>query len=112
MPPKRRTETDLVREILLWCSYEPRVAWAARVNTGAHAIGEGKRRRFVRYGFVGCSDIIGQMVDGRFLAIEVKMGRNKPTQDQRAFLGNVDRHNGIAILAYSIDDVVDGIEQF
>jgi hypothetical protein len=64
----------------------------------------------VRYGFPGCADILGQMADGRFLAIEVKAARGQATEAQVAFLLQVRRAGGVAILARSIEDVQAGLE--
>ena len=52
--------------------------------------------QFVKFGFKGCSDIIGQIVDGRFFAWEVKRPGNKPTADQYAFLEVVANTGGIS----------------
>ena len=54
----------------------------------------------------GMSDMIVCLPDGRFAAIEVKKRGNKPSPGQLQFLESVTRNNGIAILAYSIDDVM------
>ena len=39
------------------------------------------------------------------LAIEVKTGRNKPTEAQAAFLKKIKENGGLAIVAYGIEDV-------
>jgi hypothetical protein len=59
--------------------------------------------RFVRFGFVGCSDLIGQLRDGRFLAIECKNEEGTLTEEQTAFLERVNRHGGVAGMVRSID---------
>ena len=59
---------------------------------------------------VGISDIIGCDKNGRFVAIEVKKKGGKPTLEQTFFLERVSHNNGIAILAYSLDDVIDKLE--
>jgi hypothetical protein len=46
-------------------------------------------------------------VDGKFVAIECKIGRNKPTDLQNAYLEEIRKRGGIAIVAYSLDDVMD-----
>lgn len=56
-------------------------------------------------GEVGISDIIGCTKDGIFIAIEVKRPGGKPSPQQMDFLQRVRSNNGIAILAYSLDDV-------
>jgi hypothetical protein len=69
------TEHAIQDAILRYLAVDKRIAWAQRINSGAHTAesvnAKGKPvRRFVRYGFPGCSDILGQLTDGRLLAIE------------------------------------------
>ena len=52
----------------------------------------------------GIPDIIGCR-NGRLLAIELKVGKNKLTKLQEHVLGKIIEANGIAFVAYSIDDV-------
>jgi hypothetical protein len=54
----------------------------------------------------GISDIIGCDKSGKFIAIEVKRKGNKPTDEQLDFLRRIKESGGIAILAYSLDDVM------
>jgi len=101
--------------ILRYLAMDRRVAWAQRINTGAHTAesvnAAGKTvRRFVRYGFPGCSDILGQMADGRFLAIEVKSKTGTLSLLQRDFLREVAAAGGVAILARCIEDVQTGLD--
>jgi hypothetical protein len=77
------------------------VAWAKRMNTGAAKL----KGFFVRFGFVGCSDILGQLKDGRLLAIECKAADGKLSPEQRDFLDQVRRNRGVAGTARSIQDV-------
>ena len=63
------------------------------------------KRRFIRYAFVGCSDILGQTVDGRMLAIECKTRTKSPTPEQHDFLTNVNAAGGLGLVARSIEDV-------
>lgn len=44
--------------------------------------------------------------DGRFIAVEVKRPGKRPSEDQMIFLDQVRRKGGIAIVATSIDDVL------
>lgn len=85
-------ESDVLSACLHLLSVHPAVAWAARMNTGAYEV-DG---RYVRFGFVGCSDIMGQMKDGRLLAFECKRPGGKLTWEQEAFLDRVRRHKGLA----------------
>ena len=52
----------------------------------------------------GGSDLIGWTSTGRFLAIEVKRGRDRPTEAQARFIAAVSSAGGVAGVAYSLDD--------
>ena len=56
----------------------------------------------------GISDILG-IYEGRFLAIEVKRPGGRLSQYQKEFLKRVRDEGGIAIVARSVDDVIDGL---
>jgi len=103
-------ESDIQDAVLQYLALDARVAWVKRFNTGSHVVVSttktGKKsRRFIRYAFTGCADILGQLADGRFLAIECKRrtGRLKPAQ--AAFLETVNRAGGLGIVARCIEDV-------
>ncbi len=108
--PKRariRTPESLVlSSVLSYLRGRRGVAWVMRCNTGAVKLDS----RFLRFGVKGCADIIGQMQDGRFLAIECKAREGRLTTEQAAFLERVKRHGGVAGVARSIDDVDDIVE--
>jgi hypothetical protein len=98
-------EGTVIHVVLAALRLHPRVAWAARMNTGSYKDGE----RFIRYGFPGLSDIIGQTKDGRFLAVECKApGGGNATEQQAAFLRTVAGNGGVAILARCVGDVFTG----
>ena len=104
------SENDPKKAILALLRVHPAVAWAERFNTGATVVDvPGKKRRFIRYAFVGCSDILGQMKDGRFLAIEVKRqgvnAEKEATDEQKAFIKKVRQNNGIGIISNSVEEV-------
>jgi hypothetical protein len=44
-------------------------------------------------------------MDGKFIAIECKHGRNKTTPAQDRFLEDVKKRGGYAVVAYDIDDL-------
>lgn len=69
-------------------------------------------RRFVRYAFPGCADILGQRVTDHFLAIDVKSRGERIRPKQREFLEKVRRAGGPALLARGIPEVQTGLEQF
>ena len=111
------SEHDLQAGILRYLAWGPRVAWVHRFKTGAHVvIGHNKAgkptRRFVRYAFTGCADLLGQLTTGQFLAIECKRAGGKARAEQKIFLQQVRDAGGLALLAKSIADVQDGIDHF
>ena len=79
--PKRihdKPEAAALLEVLKALNTHPAVAWCERMNSGAARMGA----RFVRFGFKGCPDVLGQLKDGRLLGVEVKAkaGRLRPEQ--------------------------------
>ena len=60
---------------------------------------------------VGSSDIIGFTDDGRFLAIEVKTPKGRPTKEQLRFIDAVNASGGIAGIARSVEDALDLIRR-
>ena len=56
----------------------------------------------------GVSDILG-IWQGRLLAIEVKTRTGKVSQYQQDFIDTINREGGIAFVARSVDDVIDGL---
>ena len=104
--PQRGPEADVLAGVLKALAIHSAVAWVRRMNTGAFKIGDGRNARFFRAGFVGCSDILGQMRDGRLLAIECKSATGKLSDPQRNFIETVRAHGGVAGMARSIDDAL------
>lgn len=64
------------------------------------------RSNFIKLAHAGTADITGCSSAGRFIAIECKIGKNKPTDLQNAYLEEVRKRGGIAVVAYSLDDVM------
>ena len=52
----------------------------------------------------GKSDIIGMNPQGRFIAIEVKVGKDKLRDEQELFLENVVDHGGISVVVKTFDE--------
>lgn len=113
-PAKRRlykgkphiAEADVLSSVLEYLAYCHAVAWAHRINTGKFKVNDRAGTRWVQSGFVGCADIIGQLTDGRFLAIECKSVSGKLTNEQQVFLDVVNNAHGVGFVARSVDDVV------
>ena len=101
--PPPPPESAVLRDCLAYLSLMGVFAW--RQNTGAGNLGPEDRKRFVRFGFAGVSDIIGIMPDGRFLAVECKRVGGVVSQAQRAFLDEVERRGGVAVVAHCVDDL-------
>lgn len=120
LTPRLASEAENLSAILRYLDLHPRVAWAARFNSGAfvatHAAERGtgvarEKARYVRFnGLRGCPDILGQLKDGRLLAIEVKrQGWRGPgddrERDQAAFLDLARANGAIALFATSLNEV-------
>lgn len=103
------SEQALVSAILEWLHYNG--AWAIRVNSGARPIEEKGRRRMIRLAPAGTPDIIAIWPGGLGMAIECKVGKNKPTDLQDATLEHIRECGGLAVVAYSIDDVDNAIKE-
>lgn len=102
----KKIEAGIQKAILRYLEFHSKVAWAHRMNTGAvKYTARNGRDRFIRYGFTGCSDIIGQLKDGRFLAIECKAERGQASEAQDDFIALVNNNGGIAGIAKCIEDV-------
>lgn len=102
-------EKDIQDQILSFLQYQRGFFW--RNNTGASKY-EGKDKfgnkkdRFIRYGKKGQCDISGILPDGRRFECEVKRPGNKPSEEQVTFIDAINYWGGVALIAYSLDDVV------
>lgn len=117
-------EASVQRAILDLLAVHPRVAFHFRANTAsgylvpaktwkallAGVVARAMMARFMRFAFPGCSDILGMLKTGKFLAIEVKSSDGEATDDQAAFLAAVNAHGGVGILARSVDDVLRALD--
>lgn len=102
------TETQLVRLCVSYLLVKGHYCW--RNNTGAtrasYTDKDGRtKQRYWRAGIRGSSDILGVSKDGRFIAIECKVGKNKTTPHQELFLQEIKSRGGIALVAYDVDDL-------
>jgi len=104
-PPKRTNghpEGDALREVLKALSVHPAVAWAHRCNSGAAKVGN----RFIRFGWPGCPDVLGQLTDGRLLGVEVKSRTGRPSPEQTLFLARINSAGGVGFIARDLRDVL------
>lgn len=106
-------EAAILASILQALNFYPSVAWFVRANAAAGKLiyPDGSTSQFMRFGFPGCSDIIGQMkprsrgYPGAWLAIECKRLGEYPTDKQQAFLDRVNANGGMGFVARSVDDL-------
>ena len=100
-----KTETDVLQECRLAASEAGAIVWRNNVGATKNEYG-----RLIRYGLCpGSSDLIG-IYQGRFLAIEIKRPNQKPTKDQVNFMTVVNGSGGIAFIAESPEDVINGLK--
>lgn len=104
------TEKTIEKQILIYL-------WSRRIlctKIDSTGIWDGKRQAFRKnthnFKRKGVSDIIG-IYQGRFLSIEVKSNTGKLSIDQKEWLKDVEFNGGIAFVARSVEDVVNGLSQ-
>jgi len=81
------------------------VVW--RQNTGSIKLGG----RYVRFGVVGGSDIMGWTPAGKFLAIEAKRPGATLKPEQQAFLDRLRFAGGVGLVVRRLQDLIDQWEQ-
>lgn len=97
-------EQDVQTEILDWLNSNG--IFAFRVNTtGIYDARTGVYRRPGKFFMKGCSDIVGLMPNGRFLAIECKAIKGRLSPEQATFIDKIKRQGGFAMVARSLEDV-------
>ena len=105
---RQPSEAEILKAILQLLRRHPKVALCWRQNSGTFQ--ERNRDGSVRYIRAntqrGMSDIMGALMDGRTLAIEVKSrtGRMRPGQEE--FLASIRAAGGVAGVCRSVEDAV------
>jgi len=98
-------EVDIQKSILDFLSHVKHCFVWRNNNVGIY---DAKRKVYrlnrSQYTPNGISDILG-IYRGKFLAIEVKRPKGKPTKSQSVFMDNIIKCGGIAFVATSIPDV-------
>ena len=103
--PKRMNEgreSAALVEVLKALRAHPAVVWCERMNSGAAKVGN----RFIRFGWPGCPDVLGQLRDGRLLGVEVKGPTGKLRPEQAVFLDRIRGAGGVAFMARDCRDVL------
>jgi len=110
IPTKRhndKPEAAALCEVLKALRAHPAVIWCERMNTGAAKIGN----RFIRFGFTGCPDVLGQLRDGRLLGVEVKAPGGRLRTEQAIFLERINQAGGLGFVARNCKDVFNQLAQ-
>lgn len=104
---KDTTANDLTKTII-WDMYHVRGGVAYRINNGA--IYDVKRKVY-RKGVQrkGVPDIIG-IIDGRFYGIEVKIGKDRQSADQKEIEREIKEAGGVYFIAKSYDDYLEKLK--
>lgn len=101
-----KPEAAALVEVLKTLRAHPAVAWCERVNSGAAKVGG----RFIRFGWTGCPDVLGQLKDGRLLGVEVKAENGRLRPEQTVFLERIRAAGGVAFMARNCRDVLRELE--
>lgn len=104
----KQKEARLKRDIIEYLQFLGIFCWNNR-NVGVY---NSKYGKYIPSTVKGVSDIIGILPDGKFLAIEVKVKPNKLTEYQKWFLEQIEKNNGIAVVAYDLTDVINVIKDY
>lgn len=104
---KDTTANDLTKTII-WDMYHVRGGAAYRINNGAVY---DKKRNVYRKGVQrkGIPDIIG-IIDGKFYGIEVKIGKDRQSADQKEIEKEINDSGGVYFIAKSYDDYLSKIK--
>jgi len=100
------SEAQILKAIFTALHYDIRVAWIARMNSGAFHLTDGSGNdRFVRLNSQrGMSDLIGMLKGGRTFCIEVKSASGRVAPHQQAFLDLIAEGGGLSGVARSVED--------
>lgn len=104
----QQSESDIVRGCLQLLQARGIYCW--RQNQGGIPLPNGGFRRFV--GLKGVSDILGivpqtheGVLFGNLLAVECKTEKGKVSDDQKAFLFEINARGGIGLVVRSVEEL-------
>jgi len=110
MTTHKPTANSTTTAIVQWLNLNGFKAWRQN-NAGIYDI---KKEVFRKnpHNLKGVADVIGfNKKSGLFIAIEIKVGRDKLSVEQKKFLGEVAMATGVAMVAHSFDDFLIKFEQ-
>ena len=96
--PAGPIESALVKACLDLLAVRRIFAWRNSVGAAYNP-----RGRFVRFGKVGSSDILGVLPGGRLLALEVKRPGGRLTEAQADFLQQINTAGGLAVMIQDVE---------
>lgn len=114
MPHKRvfePSEKEIENTILHWLAMNKYFAWKNQSTGIFDPVRKCYRRSRNPFHIRGVADILGLMPDGRLLAIEVKSKRGVVSLEQKEFVKRVAEAGGIALIARSLDDVINALRE-
>jgi hypothetical protein len=102
-------EKDIENLILQWLNNAGFFAWKNQSVGIYDATRKRYRKPNNKWHINGVSDILGILPDGKFLAIEVKTAKtkNRVSCAQKDYLQAIDSNGGVAIVAWSLDCVLE-----
>lgn len=96
------SENDVKKVCMDWLATIPAIdVW--RMNTGGMSASYGGKKRFIKFGPTGQSDIQGIGPSGVFLAIELKRPGEKPSDSQTDYLNKINKFGGIGFYCDSVE---------
>jgi hypothetical protein len=101
-------EAAVLEAVLQLLAVHPLCCWAARMNSGAGKItyASGATSQFMRWGFPGCPDVIGQLRGGRVLLMEIKSATGRVRPEQQAFLEKAIAAGACGGIVRNVDDAL------
>jgi hypothetical protein len=103
MQNKKKPES-IIEEQILWGLYKSKLfAWKNPTTGYFDTRLKVFRKHSNPFAINGVSDILA-IQNGRFIAVEVKSEKGKPTADQIKFIEKINSNGGIAIIARSWED--------
>jgi len=100
-------ESDIQSDVMIALGNHPDVAWVYVTSAGSFRV----RGGYVTVGFKGLSDILGQMRDGRLIALEIKKPKEKPKPEQFEFLDLVSKNGAVSGWCTCVSEAIEIIEQ-
>lgn len=108
---KKLTHTDLVNaciEVL-----EANNHYCIKNNTGLMSSEDKNgKKRFIRFGKKGSSDIISCSPKGKFCSWEIKIGEDTQSKKQIEYEIEMIKHNSPYHVIRVIDDLIDGLQRW